>query len=402
VKDLKWIDRLTLLSLYSLALFSFTSTSASALSHIFIALPGIYYFSKQIIERSWQPTGSQLALLGMVITAAISIVIAPDIPNTLYRLTKLKYFLLGFTSIFAYQALLPKLESRQLRLLVTIFTIAITAASISGMVGLLTGYNPLRMKEAYEVKRATGMYSMSITYGNGILFAVIMYTGAFIWYPKFKSLINYKLLIFGWCTTITGLLLSFTRGAILAYLLSLPILLWYHSKIFFYYAAGAICLLLVALVVIIATQSTNKSHRLLQPLNSESNTVRISLYKSAWYAFTEHPLFGVGFRNFEKHSSPIKQRYNLPYPTSPGHAHNNLLEFLAGCGFFGFLSLLLFLIFWLKESWNRSDHWSPLMVTAVTGFFISGLVQSTIIDGENMFVVMFLYAISQISPATNS
>ncbi|MBT7668896.1 MAG: O-antigen ligase family protein, partial [Bdellovibrionales bacterium] len=226
----------------------------------------------------------------------------------------------------------------------------------------------------------------------------LIFSGALLWYQRFEEYINGKLLVAAWVSTLAGMVLSLTRGAILSYLLSAPILLWRYSKRVFWIAVGIVTIILVSIFITISTMnySSNSTARLFQPINSTSNTVRISQYLAAWHAFIENPLTGVGFRNFEKHSCKIKKKHQLSHQDWCGHAHNNLLELLAGAGILGFLFLLLFHIFWFMESLARQDIWGPLLATSVAGFFLSGLFQSTIIDGENMFVVMFLYGIGQV------
>ena len=396
-KVTRYLNYMTYYSILCLALFSFTSTSLSALSHILIIPPAIYYVYVNLREREYKISISSWALLGAVFFGIISVIFAPDISKKFYKISKLKYLLIGFGSIFAYRAALKdNIDKKKIKLLFNLFLLAVTLASISGVIGLFTGFNPLRFRAASESWRSTGMYGMAITYGYGIQLVAIFLTGLFIYRDKVSDYVNIKVLSVSWIVSLTGLYLSYTRGATLGFLVARPFLFYKKSKKLFW---GSISLGTVTVaIVIFLIVSGNKlgDSRYLQSLTSDSNMIRVSQYRAAWYAFTENPLTGLGYRNFEPHSIPIKEKYNLGYTNFAGHAHNNVLEFLAGTGIGGFISIFLFHIFWFIEMMRRDDFLGVILGASVVAFIFSGQFQCTMMDGENMFVIMFLYAISQI------
>mgnify|MGYP003330508379 FL=1 len=121
--------------------------------------------------------------------------------------------------------------------------------------------------------------------------------------------------------------------------------------------------------------------------------IRLSQYEASYKAFLEKPLTGWGYRNFEANAYDIKKRNGIDYAEFAGHAHNNYLEFLASTGIFGFISFCSFVLLWLYETYKRDDEFSELMIPFLISFSISGLFQNTINDGENMFVIMFVYSL---------
>ena len=51
------------------------------------------------------------------------------------------------------------------------------------------------------------------------------------------------------------------------------------------------------------------------------------------------------------------------------------------------------------ETYKRDDLLGKVLLPFVVSFSISGLFQNTINDGENMFVIMFLYSLTQATQA---
>lgn len=394
-QKISYLDQLTYFSIFSLALFSYTSTTLSALSHIFILVPGGYFFYRAIREGEFKLSASQWALMGMIILGILSIVIAPDIERKFHRILKIKYLLLGLLSVFAYRhALKSHIDNKKIKILINVFLVTVSLASISGAIGLFTGYNPLRFRTALEPIRSTGMYGMAVTYGYGMQFVVILLTGLWINRDKIKDYIDSRLLTIAWIVSIVGIVLSYTRGAILGVIIAIPFLFYRKSKKVFWSLIAIGVVAIVALVLAINFRMLGK-HRLFQGLKSDSNMMRISQYQAAWQGFLEKPLTGLGFRNFERHSIRLKEKHDLAYKDFGGHAHNNFIEFMVGTGIFGLVAIVLFHGFWFVESFGRKDLLGPIFSSSVVALIVSGQVQCTMSDGENMFVIMFFYAISQ-------
>lgn len=96
------------------------------------------------------------------------------------------------------------------------------------------------------------------------------------------------------------------------------------------------------------------------------------------------------FPNFEPNVTAIKKRHAIERPGIGGHAHNNFLEHLASTGFMGALAFLLFTLVWL---WRTYQH-QQLLFPFVVSFIVSGMTQYTFGDGENLFLIMSLFALS--------
>src|SRR5690606_13653477 len=149
----KPLASLTKWSLASLALFVFTSMAASSLSHIFIAAPAFYVFYQKLIHKNFNPTWSQIGILGIVVLGVISILASPDIKDPVDNLSGLMHFAIGLLAIGAYRSTFyqPGTDNtRFVRIALTIFFVALIVANINGIIGLYTQYNPLRFREATD------------------------------------------------------------------------------------------------------------------------------------------------------------------------------------------------------------------------------------------------------------
>ena len=394
-------NRLTLASIWCIVLFSFVSLSASALSHILIIIP--IFLSLCLLYKNGEKikfTKSMIFLGVMIFFCVLSVLFAPDIDNKFKQASKVKYFLLGLLGVFAYRNLFKVFKREQAKTMFNVFLVLIAIGNIAGIHALFDGFHYLRWKGASDGSRAAGMYGMAITYGYGIEYIVILLTGLAVnFWSKLDQLVNKKLFVFAMITCYLGMYFSYTRGALLAFVISIPFLFILTKKKLFKVSMVAGLILVISLTTLVFSISDgNKSfgdNRFLLSAQNKSNLIRISIYETVWEAFKEKPFTGWGYRNFEKNSFEIKRRHNIDYADFGGHAHNNYLEILAGSGIFAFLSLLAFLTYWWREVWARADDLTIILIPFLVSFLFSGLFQNTITDGENMFVIMFIYTVSQ-------
>ena len=392
--------RLTVASIWSVLLFSFVSLSASALSHILIFIPAVYGLILQLKKQDQKIPLSMYSIFILIFVSCVSVLVAPDIENKLSQMFKLKYFALGALAVFPYRKAFKKIKKEHVRLMINTFLIILAIGNIAGIHALFDGYHILRMKEASDSHRAAGMYGMAITYGYGIEYIVIiaMSVGLNYW-SKLDRILNKKIFVISAITCVLGFYFSFARGAVVAFVLSIPfVFLMTKRKYFKVLLVGGFVLLLGLTYIVFNVDDIPGGNRLLLSAKTESNMIRISQYETVWKAFLEKPFTGWGFRNFEHNVYHLKTKYNIAYPEFMSHAHNNYLEFLAGTGIFGFISFTLFIIFWFYEVYRRRDDISVIFLPFIVSLAVSGLFQNTITDGENMFVIMFIYALTQAYP----
>ena len=380
------IDRLflglTYYSILSLSFFLFISFSLSAIHHLFLAPAGIYFFVKSLKKRNFLQTKSQLALIFFVLVCVASIFANWEmIKEPARNLFKLKYYIIPIFGLYALREWGRKsYDQKKVRLIFHLLFIGASIATISGLIGLWTGFNPLRLRSACHETRACGMYGMYMSYGYGISLFSSLLAVLVVHRKKFGQFYNQKLLFFTLFISLLGLYFSGARGAWLGFLGSLPFLYFHQDKKRFFLIAFAASTLLGSLYFFSPRVKEAFINR------GESNSQRITFWKGALAAFQERPILGYGHKNYEPYSKEIKTKNGIGHRSIQGHAHSNFFESLATTGILGFLCFLFFQIFWFYES--------PLFSAFVASFFISGQVQVTWGDGENVFLIMFVWMVS--------
>lgn len=367
-----------------LALGIFTSVSFSALAHILLLPSGIYFFIKNLKEKSFTPRPSLYALFALTLVSIASVLVNTDIIEKPFKnILKTKYFIIAILSAYAFHYLKKNwLNEKRIKLILNLFLLSALVASLSGLIGLWGGFNPLKFKGPCHPTRACGLYGMYMTYGYGVSLFMVLATGLLIYRDRFKGYFTPWLLYISFSVNLLGLFYSFARGGWLGFLLGVPFLfLKEHTKKFL---IGVLGVALLGGGVFLGSQKVRDTF-----LNRQgSNEQRIHFFQTAYAAFKEKPILGFGYRNFEANSKEIKKRHNIGSQHFAGHAHNNALEHLASTGLLGLIAFCVFALLWLKEAYEE-----PILFAFVMSFLISGLFQYTFGDGENLFLIFSVFSL---------
>lgn len=376
--------KMTYIALIVLSFGIFTSVSITALSHILLVVPGFYFAFKFYKNRDFQLPSHWWALAFLFLVSIFSVLMNwTEIEHPIKNMIKTKYFLMALISTFSFHYLKKDfLDNKKIKILIYLFLISTSVATISGLIGLWSGFNPLKFKQACHETRACGLYGMYMTYGYGISLFMVLLSGAIVYKERFRSWIKVDYLYIAWVINFVGLILSFARGGWIGFFCAVPFLFMRnHFKKFI-----SVFIFGIVFTVIAYLGSTTVRDMIMN--RSDSNMQRIAFYKSAYMAFTEKPLFGYGYRNFEPNVPTIKKRYNIEWPELGGHAHNNALEHLGSTGALGFIGFVIFSLLWLKNSYR-----DPILFAFVMSFSLSGLFQYTFGDGENLFLVFGIFSL---------
>lgn len=375
--------RLTYAGLIVLVLGIFTSVSGSALSHIFLLVPGLYFALKFFKNRDFKLSSHWWALAFLFLVSVFSVLMNwTDIEHPLKNLGKTKYFFLALISTFSFHYFKENyMTDKRVKFLINAFLLATSVATISGLIGLWSGFNPLKFKAACHPTRACGLYGMYMTYGYGISLFMVLLTGVIVYKERFTKWVRVEYLYLAWVINFVGLILSFARGGWIGFFCAIPFLFIKDNL------KKVVGLFLVGILFTVGAYFGSSTVRNMIANRSESNMQRIAFYQTAYKAFTERPLFGFGYRNFEPNVKKLKRRYDIAWPEFGGHAHNNALEHLASTGVLGLVAFLTFCLLWLKNTYKE-----PILFAFVMSFCLSGLFQYTFGDGENMFFILGMFS----------
>ena len=385
------LHRLTYAALLVAAGGLFMATAAVAVVHVLLLVPGVVFAVDAVKNRRPALPMRFWGLAAVLAACLLSVAFNLDLlERPLAHALKTKYFLLGLLSFFSLRACAREyLTAPKIRTIVNTALVSTAVASLSGVVGLFTGYNPLRMEEACAVDRACGMSGMLMTYAYGLNFFLVVLVGALIHRKRLSGCMNLNLAWASLAVNLVGFFLSYTRGAWLGFLAALPFFFFRGSKRTFL-LAGCGSVLVLATTVLVSPGARNAFFN----RKEISDDLRVDMFKATWRAFLERPALGWGYRNFEHHAVDIKRRHGITRSQNfASHAHNNYLELLASTGGLGALAFLFFCLSWMVGSHKRRDMVGTLTFPLTVSFMVSGMVQYTFGDGENLLLLLLFWAL---------
>ncbi len=383
------MHHLTYAAVMILCLFTFTAFSLCSVHHIFMLIAGGHFTYLAVVEKKFKLSWSAWALVAIIVISLLSVLYNwGTIEKPLKNIGKIKYFfipLLGLSAVGYWFR--EKFSENHIKWALRLFLISTTIATISGLIGYYTGYNPLRFKAACHTSRTCGMYGMYMTYGYGIQFFVILMVGLILARKQVEKYIAPKWLYIVFAINFVSFVLSFARGALLGFMIALPFFFFKTKKKLFFGVAIA-----GLLVATLSYFTVPKVKALIHdPGRMHSVYSRVSQWQAAVIAANENPVLGLGYKAFEAKVTEIKERHHLPYPTFAGHAHSNFFEHLGSTGWIGLIALLAFHFLWFFEAYKMGGAMGSTMMAFVVSLFVSGQFQYTLGDGENLYLVMMVY-----------
>ena len=216
---------------------------------------------------------------------------------------------------------------------------------------------------------------------------------------------------------LSAVFLTFMRGGWLALFVAVSVLGILLKNRVILSALAVVFLLAVGLVFFTPQSNTSRLlSSIVHPMdpNSErfpsSNLQRYWMYKAAWGIFCDHPLVGVGQRNFDKVyptyipenlRSPDRSARDGTIYTGFTDAHNLYLNLLATQGILG-LGGFLYVVGtagWLAwQNYRRHEdaflrQLSAGILAAIAGFLVFGLTLENSRDSESIIQLWFLIGI---------
>lgn len=368
----------------------FISHSLSALCHILLLAGSLLYFGQNPKSLSWRVLSrSGKSLLALCFICILSLIVQDESVRWKFVL-KLKYYLIPLI------AMIPVSRHRDEILTPSffknLFKFVLLSTSVSALVGIIGVNSSIKLPQWIHLRcwgrnRSCGMMGIATSYGYAL--GLILPPAIVLFMENLKE--RGRFLYLGPLgVNFLGILFSYCRGAWLGLFAALVYYLKTKGrKVFLMSITG---ILLLGALVFVIDPSIKK---MLQGSRTKSNYQRLSLYQMGWYAFTEKPLLGQGFWQMEFRGKEIKKRHNLAYPNFARQAHNNFIEFLGNTGILGLIAFFLFNLFWFLEIQNLEGKKRRVFMAFFLSYLISGMFQGTFTDGENLFIIMSLYILSQ-------
>lgn len=200
------------------------------------------------------------------------------------------------------------------------------------------------------------------------------------------------------------LVMTYTRGALVALAVTMPILLYLlNGRRIAAIGTGGI----VAGAALLALHGGITSSRILSLLSLQDAgyTGRVAAWQWALDAFIHHPLFGVGIGNLvlQPNAPYINQALGL----REVDAENLLLNILAEMGILGLGAVLYCLVGALRLAWNRSRAggawfdraWNIGLFVALCALIIFGLGDPVLVSGQVTGLLCAAVGLAGVTPA---
>jgi O-antigen ligase len=217
--------------------------------------------------------------------------------------------------------------------------------------------------------RATGTIGQSSNFLGAYIVTTLPMIGAMAALVKGRRRLWYAA---GGVAAFAALLLTFTRGALIAGVLGLVLFVVLALP------RRALPWAIAALVVVGgAFLAVPQARARLSDVSSD----RRALWYSGTKIFADNPVFGVGFGNYRKVQESNTARYvNTPYGAAFSTAHNGILAIAAEGGAFQAGAVLFLVLFTLASGWRavRGARGSPEVVLIAGAFagVVAFLIQS--------------------------
>ncbi|WP_374001691.1 O-antigen ligase family protein [Bdellovibrio bacteriovorus] len=386
-----WSERLLIGALYAFSLSVFVSVSLVAAFQILLVIAFLLAafsggLSLKLPKSGW-------FLLAFVFAQILSgILNFPELQEKSHALGLIKYPLVGLIGVILFRNLQSTTVLKDsIRPIFYLFLLSIVVACIHGVIKVYLGYDVFKLRSG-DFGTRVGGFTDVMRYGYGSAIVLLILTGLSFNLKRFPSL-NRNFIYFAILFGGVGLVLSYTRGALLGLLMGVPIIVFYYRRIFGYWIAGLSAAVIGALVVV-ALLGGSQASRFFMSATSSSNTIRLSQYQSAWKAFLENPVVGLGPQQLKYHVQDLKERYDLPHKEYVNeHSHNVFLETLANTGILGFIAFMLWITSWAIEIFKSSNLHKQIFLPVVVFIFVAGQFEMLFM-AQTSTLIYFLYSLS--------
>jgi O-antigen ligase len=285
------------------------------------------------------------------------------------------------------------------------FAIVLSVCSLTALIIYFLGYNPLSepsSQRAINFKnfagwRAGGLFDHSMPLAHSYGPILLVFSGILLanWKER-KNLTSWIYVAI--LLTAATVLLTFTRGVWIGVVCGFVAMGFLMNR-----RRGLILLGGVALTVLLVLATNEKIRdRVMVTVNltNQGDHERLTLWKTNWEMFKEHPLIGTGYEQNKARLREYYDRMGVPAGYFEGHAHNQYMHFLAGTGIIGILCYLYFIFYSFQLSYRayiqspNSLHKGIALgcLGAMICFHIGSLTESNFSIGKNRFMILFIIA----------
>lgn len=286
------------------------------------------------------------------------------------------------------------------RRIYTIFAISVILISLYAFWQHFSGIDLYRDRDLIKAPSygycVRGFFSHRLTFGNYFAIAAIFILGVAPYAENIKSKVLYYS---AFIAASIAVVFTYSRGPILTLCVGILIfLLWVGRR-----KLKPIIIIIVALVIFVIFAVPDITDRYVASFKIELEGKyagsRLSIWRTAWRMALDNPILGVGHYNF---FGEYPNYRDIGSDRAYHHAHNDLLNAAASCGF---PYAILYLSFWIviivrilrylknlrEESFLRGVGLSCLLASLV--FFMTSIYEATFADQETRLLLMAIWGL---------
>jgi len=373
---------LTSFSFFFLVLGILTSVSLLGVSQVLLIIPALYFAYIAFKNGQLKLPKSTWFLIAFFVMALLSLVFNhSELIRPGKNYGRLKYVAIGILSIYVFRVYLSNATDKVKGFIFNTGLIAII------VVGVVSFYQVFYLGQA-RAKTLTD--TLRYGYGMGMILPVLL---GIILRKGMLPFINRKILLASLVLGFTSLYLTYTRGAFLGLICALPFVIYFWNKKKGLVAFGLGAIFVAFLGGFYLFGSGEIGNRFISSRHNSSDSVRFTQWEAAYNAWTEKPILGIGFSDFINQEQEVKARYGIAHQDYKGHAHNILLETLAGTGLLGLLAFMGWLVAWSYEMFKASSVVAGAFIPFIVSLFVSGQFE-VVLDANNASLIFMVYALS--------
>lgn len=286
----KWIDKSIWLWIL---LFVFFSPFSISLTQAVLSFALLFWLIKLFYTRTWQKTPLDLPIILFLSVGLVSAVLGTN-PQRSFREILSEIFLVMIFFLMVNNLDYPKVQK-----LTRLLFIAVTITAFYGVIRFFVTHE--------ERLRATKWY---MTYGGYIMVATLFFLPSLLVskqgdYRKYLKWVTFVLMI-------VALILTFTRGAWIGFIVGSLFIFWYYNRRWI--KKFILCLVILLLCSFLLFPRARLTQRIYQIVEVDSWGRRTEMWLVALKIIQGHPVLGVGLDNY---------RYTVPGIFTRGRPQNN-------------------------------------------------------------------------------
>ncbi len=327
-------------------------------------------------------------ILGFLVAVMLGLIFNPLYRTFWFQFGFMRWCIVLWGGVFAIQEVWSEdFERRLITLWASLVAITGAYAGLQCFTGIDLIRKDVVVFQGDGVWRATAWFSESLSFAYG--FGVSLFAQMKPFWEKRSRRAAIAVGILGGL----GLVGAISRGAWAAAILTVLAYLWMTERKKWVLPAAAF---FFGLGKLLSWYSIGFFHRINDVQNGQdhSASVRMQIWQAYWEMFKDHPLVGVGIEQGDAFLPEYFAKLGISQDFL-SHAHNNLLQFLAGTGIPGFICYSAIVLIFMYKAWRlrKVTAWGWSLLLAQVYMQLGGLTECNFIDGEVNHMLVFTWAL---------